>query len=418
MDKLASPDIPAYWCCLIVLVVGIFGARSKVKRVLSGQTGYWAHFSAWRIFAAYAIIPLLLFLLLDYTGVIKDTSLVAALVVAFAYQQIFAGNVSGISLSSSISGLWQPFQKWTDDTAAQIAVHTKRSRDKFDGDLNSFIAGDPTRANDLRILGLQYSKDPTALKDKLDEFQTRVMPAGMSAGEAQKVRSVWSVQLLMDHLRTALTDRTVGDFLQKRNLVSGPAYWVGFRKLRSASIAWATSIGLLILGALALWWFFSDGPQSRYHRWRFLKTNASDLDRFRARHFLGQRLQAVAQSSTKPPSADLKVMLEPLLRELKYKAVSPRTVEDIQRLLVDFHSPAVDRLVIPELIEALKNENGDARLHIRETLVALHDVDFPAVPLPEGVAEWVPKKDDSPNLIASHVTRWRNWWNSVPPPGP
>ncbi len=416
MDKLASPDIPAYWCCLIVLVIGIFGARSKVKRVLSGQTGYWAYFSAWRIFAAYAIIPLLLFLLLDYTGVIKDTSLVAALVVAFAYQQIFAGNVSGISLSSSISGLWQPFQKWTDETAAQIAISTKRSRDKFDDDLNSFIAADPSRFNDLRILGLHNSKDPNGLRDKLDEFQTRAMPAGMSPEEAQKVRSVWSVQLLMDHLRNALTDRTVGEFLQKRNLVSGPAYWVGFRKLRSTSIAWTTSIVLLLLGALALWWFFSDGPQSHYHRWRFLKTNASDLDRFRARHFLGQRLQA--HGSAKPPSADLKAMLEPLLRELRYRAVSPRTVEDIQRLLVDFHSPAVDRLVIPGLIEALTNENGDVRLHIRETLVALQEADFPDVPVPEDVAKWVPKKDDSPNLIASHVTRWRNWWNSVPPPGP
>src|SRR6478672_11281647 len=142
MDKLVSPDIPAYWCWLIIIVVGIFGARSKVKRVLSGQTGYWAHFSAWRIFAAYAVIPVLLFLLLDYTGAIKDTSLVAALVVAFAYQQIFAGNFSGITVSTSISGLWQPFQKWTDDTAAQIAISTKRSRDKFDDDLNSSIAAD------------------------------------------------------------------------------------------------------------------------------------------------------------------------------------------------------------------------------------------------------------------------------------
>lgn len=41
MDQFPSPDLPAWVCYILVLIVGMVGARSSVKTLLADQRGYW-----------------------------------------------------------------------------------------------------------------------------------------------------------------------------------------------------------------------------------------------------------------------------------------------------------------------------------------------------------------------------------------
>ncbi|MBI2901787.1 MAG: hypothetical protein HYY17_16500 [Planctomycetes bacterium] len=65
----------------------------------------------------YVLVPLFLFWFLDYTAVIRDTSLFAALIVALGYRQIFSAGVQGILMSGETAKLWVPIQKWADRLA-------------------------------------------------------------------------------------------------------------------------------------------------------------------------------------------------------------------------------------------------------------------------------------------------------------
>ena len=218
MDKLVSPDIPAYWCYLVVIIVGVAVARSNVNRILSDQRGYWAYFNTWLLFAAYAALPVLLFWFLDYTTAIKDTSLFAALVVAVGYQQMFSGGVQGIVMPGQTPALWQPFEKWTQAIATRIAISSKRSRDMFDDQVNSYIVSDPGRINGLRAVGLEYSKDAGQLQMQLKDITDQVPPGGMDPVDFENIRDRRRVRLLVDNLRAAVP-QSFGDLLRERHLV-------------------------------------------------------------------------------------------------------------------------------------------------------------------------------------------------------
>ena len=103
MAGLASPDVPAFYCYLIVVVAGFFVARAHVNERLKDYPDHWAFLSAWLLFLAYWAMPPLLFWLLDYTSAVQDTSLFAAFVVAFGYRQLFAGGIQGVSMPGQTS---------------------------------------------------------------------------------------------------------------------------------------------------------------------------------------------------------------------------------------------------------------------------------------------------------------------------
>jgi hypothetical protein len=63
----------------------------------------------------------------------------------------------------------------------------------------------------------------------------------------------------------------------------------------------------------------------------------------------------------------------------------------VLRLIVDFHSPTADSVVIPALIETLRTENADNRLRINQTLLDLQKADFPSSEPDKDLSDWVPK---------------------------
>ena len=251
MDKLVSPDLPAYWCYIVVIVLGLITARSNVNRILSNQRGYWAFPGTWLLLAAYSVLPLVLFWFLDYTTAIKDTSLFAAFVIAVAYQQVFAGGVQGIVMPGQTSGLWQPFEKWTQTISTRIAISSKRSRDAFDEQVNSYIIADSGRVAGLQSLALEYSDKADQLQTDLNNISTQEPPTGTDSKDFEKIKTRKRVRVLVDNLRAA-RPQSFGDLLRERKLVKVKDYWRWFRNLESNMIAWSMAVLLALVGAVTV----------------------------------------------------------------------------------------------------------------------------------------------------------------------
>ncbi len=177
-------------------------------------------------------------------------------------------------------------------------------------------------------------------------------------------------------------------------------------------LSWSFLAASVVILAVGVSLFFSKPVQLWYYHWRFVKTNASDLDEFRAREYLASALRK-ASGNGEAADQEVSSILSPVIEKLRYKNVPPQLADAIERLIMDCHSSPVDRLAIPQLIETLKNENSDIRLHIQETLATLCEMDFHATALPDTIAKCVPRKEDSAGDIADKVAAWNDWWNSA-----
>src|SRR5262245_8187541 len=133
---LPSPDVPAYLCYGVVLLVGALVALAKVNEPLSVFSDRWAFAGTWQLFLAYTLLPVILFLFLDYVSVIQDTSLFAALLIAVGYQQLLVGGrqdtIQNISIPEPVVSLWKPFKAWVDKLIDRIATKQKQYYDYFD----------------------------------------------------------------------------------------------------------------------------------------------------------------------------------------------------------------------------------------------------------------------------------------------
>ncbi len=83
MTPAISPDLPASVCYLVVFLIALLVARANVNRVLGDYPGHWGMLSNWGLFWAHVALPISLFWFLDYTSALRDTSVFAALIVAF-----------------------------------------------------------------------------------------------------------------------------------------------------------------------------------------------------------------------------------------------------------------------------------------------------------------------------------------------
>src|SRR5712692_6753660 len=163
MSGLSSPDIPAFVCYAIVLLVGMTVARATVNNLLNDYPDRWSFAGTWFLFLAHLVLPVVLFWFLDYTGAIQDTSLFAALLVAAGYQQIFAGAVQGIVMPGQTPALWRPFEAWVKKVSERIATRNKQYRDQFNEIVKTHLAADSARLGKFEELVLERSADPAKL---------------------------------------------------------------------------------------------------------------------------------------------------------------------------------------------------------------------------------------------------------------
>lgn len=339
MAGFASPDVPAYVCYAIIVVFGVVVAVGTINRLLEGYPDHWAFASTWGLFAAHAAVPVLLFWFLDYTGAIHDTSILAAILVALGYRQIFAGSVQGVTLPGQTAGFWKPFEAWVAAVADRIGTKQKLYLDRFDEKVRSLIFADPKRLASLETLVLSISGDVPALQTALDASPATGNP---DADRRRRLDTLWR------DLRTS-RPRDYGWLLYKRGIVRLWRYWMWLGNGRAKLISGASIVaGLLLLTGLSTWMSGVEGGIARreagmlrYHQWRFLKPNVTDRDQWRSQEFLAERLHAVGAGAGGAASmaASAEALLSPFLRELRFASIGDRQARSILALVVNGQRP-------------------------------------------------------------------------------
>src|SRR5216684_8148471 len=145
MDMNVSPDLEAFCCYGLVLLLGLAVAWSQVSRRLGKLPGQWIMVNTWLLFFAYTFVPVLLFWALDRTNAVHDTSLFAAILVGFGYQQILSGSIASIQPAGDISKIWQPFAVWADSIANRIGNRIIVNDTRFDEKLLQTVRQDPAK---------------------------------------------------------------------------------------------------------------------------------------------------------------------------------------------------------------------------------------------------------------------------------
>src|SRR3990172_5626192 len=303
MDQFASPDIPAYWCYFLVLSLGLLGARASLNELLKLHRDRWAFLSTWLLFGMYVLVPLFLFWFLDYTAVIRDTSLFAALIVTLGYRQIFSAGVQGILMPGETAKLWVPIQKWADRLAERIGTKQSNQKERFDEKVWDYLAAGAQHEAGMRGLAWFYSKDSTALGNELKSIAELPPDLNMSQAAWDTLQTRRRVRVLLNDLRKAKPD-DFGYYLRERDLIPWWGYQVWLGAAKSRAIAWlltALLTGLLLWGAL---WFRNSGAaQLWYHQWRFTKSSASELDRIRSLDYLVHQLDRVSPGDPSPAAS-------------------------------------------------------------------------------------------------------------------
>lgn len=464
MAGLASPDVPAFGCYLIVVVAGFFVARAHVNERLKDYPDHWAFLSAWLLFLAYWAMPPLLFWLLDYTGAVQDTSLFAAFVVAVGYRQLFAGGIQGVSLPGQTSALWKPFQAWVDKVAERIHDRQGGYIDRFAEHLRSDLTRHPEKLDKLESLALQRTK-------KLPELRAAIA-AVKTIPEPEVVQSRRFDQLWPD-LKTSAPNE-YGYLLHEHGLVSFFRRWWWLERGRAKLVVGASLIGFVALVGAAWFWAshdlrgtaFWETGQRRYHQWRFLKANATERDRWRAREYFARELRAAGiqplpplaearaeaqraldeivkaqralgaaksddarvRAKTTLAAAEAKVdatlpvekravhidaLVRPLITELRYPEISSRQLDEITRLVTNHHAPQLDAYYLPELIETLRTSNEVVRLSVHKTLLEIQRTDYPTFAPPKQLVAWAPQKNESVSDVDRFVRLWLEWWRAT-----
>jgi outer membrane protein OmpA-like peptidoglycan-associated protein len=402
MNGFQSPDIQAYYCYLVVLIVGTLVARTRVNTLLGRYPDRWAFGGTWALFAAYTTLPLALFWFLDYTAITHDTTLFAALAVAALYPQIFAGGVEGITMPGQTAALWKPFEAWTKVMDERIRRRNKVYNDRFEEQVRTKIAADAQTEAKLLNLTQERSQDLNALAQALVPLQ-QAMAANAPGAQRRLVDRLWK------ELRLAEPEN-YGYLIWQRGIIHWPTYWWWLARGKAKLVS-GTALALILgfgVGAVTELILMRDQhPEMMiaYHRWRFEKGGGTDKDKFRSWRYLNHLLKR------RPDMG--KAIFPRLLEDLKFKQITAEQVKRTLSLVRDTHRPEVDEFSIEPLIEDLRGDNLDLRRDVQELLLDLQKEDYPDHPVSAALAAWAPKESDTPGEIESYIGQWRAWWDPL-----
>ena len=379
MAGFASPDVPAFVCYALIILFGIVVAVGTINRLLDGYPDHWAFASTWGLFAAHAALPVLLFWFLDYTAAIHDTSIIAAILVALGYRQIFTGRMQGVTLPGQVAGFWQPFETWVAAVADRIGTKQKFYLDRFDEKVRSLIFASPQRIQPGDPRDVDLAERAGARRGTRRHPEHR-QPGGRRAPSTRHALARPPVARPRDY----------GWLLHKRGIVRLWRYWMWLGNGRAKLISAAgIAVAIVVLVGLSTWMSGAEGGIARrqaallqYHQWRFLKANVTDRDQWRSQEFLAERLHAAGTDGADDTAPSVEALLSPLVKELRFSSTSDRQARSILALVVNGHALPVDGYVVPELIESLRTAAEGVRLQIRTALVAIQRADYPGAATP------------------------------------
>lgn len=399
MSDLPVLDAPAWIAYLIVLAAAVITALDNVGKLLAAHPGYWRYFRTWILYFAYVAIPIVLFWLLDQLNIVEDTSVFAAILVGFAYQQIMTAGVSGVSLPGASAKVWQPFQEYATRLASHIGdqqvAHTQTAADTLGRKLTAAAL-----YQQLFRLVMERTADPAALRKDLDDID---VVNGATTGDAD-VAQRRKVERLLKELRKVVPEGWEA-LLRNRGLVSRRENF--FLLNNGLSTLVASAVAVLFAGTLAfgVFGFFTDRSQDRYYAWRLMKKNTTGWDQVRAiQYFRAHDPEKLVLHSH---------VLLPVVGKLAIPELTAENANRILAALVYLRRTDLDSIMVPSLIATLQTASPEARLRIHHTLREIAAGAYPGVPVDSALAAWVPAVGETATSVERRTYAWLQWWRSV-----
>jgi hypothetical protein len=400
MDLSASPDIDARICYLVVFACGLISARIQIyKRITENKiTGIWLAPSTWLVFGIYLFLPILLFWLMDRLNAIHDTSLFAALLIAFAYPAILAGGFGGLKPPEGVAGVLKPIEAFTDTVVKSVNARTARDARRFDQFIIGKMRSDEGLFNYLKTLALTQALGGAEIDQKLKEIDEK---AAKSGADQLLVRDQ-KARLVYLHL-TSIPDY-VAMLCKDRRVVSRGEFWKA-PTVRAQVIIWSVVVGMLVLLGAVTAVVTRPSQRITYHAWRLSKSNNTEIDRFRAREALRDWLQ----NSNTCAEARHK-----LARTLRAPTLAVERADMVIQLLLQNRQQTNCSPSLPELlVSALRVDNVDKRSRVHHALVMLaSEWNTNFVTSSRELAEWKPSKGDAVTKLEDWIRDWSRVWQT------
>lgn len=399
MDLQFSPDLDAAWCYAILAVIAGFSARRQLSKLLDPLV--WealTTFKGWMLYGAYLFIPIGLFWFLDRTGAIHDTSLFAAVIVGVAYDRILAGEINSISIPGATGGMWKPFNAWADRVTASIKQRLFQYDQRFTDRVIQGVVRNPSRMAALEELLRSRLTDPAPMNAELAAIDAL----------APDPRPSWVLEKRARCLYRYAVSLTDWQYLLKESRITDPfSYYWYVEQWKSKAISLTLAAVIIGLSVYALTRISETSWAARYDAWRFVKPNASEQDRARARNRLIRRL------NTTPSQA---LVLDQLLLELRAPGLPRDRVDSILGLMLETRgSLASSAQLAAPLIDSLRVVGVDSRTRILQSLRFLARLDN--LKLSDVLATtWQPTDGDSVNDLEQYIVDLKLAWKPGPAP--
>jgi hypothetical protein len=389
MDMNVSPDLDAWICYLIVLLLGMWTGGAQISKRLRNLPGKWIMLNTWALFFAYTAVPVALFWLLDRTGATHDTSLFASVLIGVGYQQILTGASGTIRAPGEVSAFWKPFAAWADAIAARISDRVAVHSQKFDERLLSRISANPETLKELTAVVMVHCADPDKMNQDLNSLTAKQSVIG-TVGVQRK-----QAELLYQSLKVYSPQQF--DYLLYKNKITD--HWDYFwfaREGRSKVVALAVVCLLAALALASARELRNPEYRALYYTWRIVKPNSTDSDRFRARTHLRTYLD-------KAPGA-----YGGLIGGLRTPNLQVKTADDILALILEMKGTATESGVDirGKLAEAMRTDNSDVRERIQKVLLYMADRDH--LDVPEPVKAWHSDPKNSSSDVDLLIREWRS----------
>jgi hypothetical protein len=396
-----SPDVPAWLAYLVVFAGGLVTAITNVRRLVGEHPGYWRMPRTWLLFFLYLFFPLVLYWVLDRLGALHDTSLVAALLVGFAYQQIMTGGVSVIRVPGSASQFWQPFQTIAQGLAERIAKQWRVQLERI-YDRMHVVLSNEEKISAVTDLAFEKSDDPAQLKSDLDQIDQLDTVTGqhVSGTRLDDLKRRKKVERLLRELRRSAPEHW-GDLLRDKGIINRSQHFGWVRHGWGGLFAVSGLLLVAVTVGMGVYRFFQHDYQDVYYRWRLTKANATVWDRYRTWRYFAEHDDAV----------DGTLIVGPL-GLLESNALPPGAIDEIFRVLTFVQRHPIDSTTARTLIGALRTADAGVRLRVHQQLL-LAAQSHP-VPLTDSVLlRWVPSEKDTPAEISMIIRRWTAWLNEA-----
>jgi hypothetical protein len=391
LDLSLSPDLEAYWCYLILFTIGLIVASIQVRELLRDFTNGWATAQAWILLAAYTVVPVALFWLLDRADAMHDTSLFAAILVGATYRQILTGGSSAVNVPGGFAKAWQPFVVWSDHVAAGIRARIERNKGQYEGKVIQHIATTPAVYDKIRRLVLNSSTKPAELQARLNDLDTLQPPLDEAGVLERKAALLYTI--LKD-----LPAINLDQFLLDEGVISRTDYYLYEEEWKSKIFVIAIAAGFFVSLAAFSGKLLSPENRARYDIWRFQKAKTTAQDRFRARERLVAGLGGTDRRYAQAVTTGL-------TRLLRFEAFPLDTADRMLTLL--FENPgsvSETNSLIGLLAGSLRTDNPDLRARTQRALVYL--AGQRQLPVPPQLREWTPNKEDAPTCVDSVAITW------------